>query len=291
MMKSFYLISNATKDKEYTVTRSVAGYLHDKGVTLYMDEGQTDTLALSFVVGASLDSVCGDLDALLVLGGDGSMIDASALALKYDLPMLGVNLGRLGYLTGIEPSELETLDEFLCDTPMHRQHIVLSVHMRASDGSLIEREAVNDVVLTREPQGKLADVSLSDGRDGSPPIRYHGDGVIVCTPLGSTAYSLSAGGPIIDSDAETVCVTPLCPHSFFSRSILFSAKNRLSLRNDSPYGEGITVQIDGRASFTLAAGEALEITVSEKKLTILSTESHGVLGTLHKKMLLAGAKS
>lgn len=290
-MKSFYLIPNATKDKEYAVTRSVAEHLHKKGAILYTDESQASALALPFITGVSLEAVASKTDALIVLGGDGSMIDTSAHALTYDLPMLGVNLGRLGYLTGIEPNELDLLDEFLSDTPMQREHIVLSVRMKDAEGKMIECEAVNDIVLMRLPQGRLADVSLTDGRDGSPPIRYHGDGVIVCTPLGSTAYSLSAGGPIVDSDAETVCVTPICPHSFFSRSILFSAKSVLSLRNDSQDGECITVQIDGRSSHILSPKDTLEVSVSKKKLTILCTQGHGVLGTLHKKMLLAGIKN
>ncbi len=291
MMKSFYLIPNATKDPCFDVTRSVAERLHAQGARLYIEEEHTRALALPFVTGASLKAVHNEIGALVVLGGDGSMIDAAALALTYDLPLLGINLGRLGYLTSIEPDELDALSEFLSDAPMQRQHIVLSVRMKDAGGRMIEREAVNDVVLMRQPQGRLADISLSDGREGSPPIRYHGDGVIVCTPLGSTAYSLSAGGPIVDSDAETVCVTPICPHSFFSRSILFSAKNLLSLRNDSMHGECITVQIDGRSSHTLSADETLEISVSSKKLTILCTKNHGVLGTLHKKMLLAGVKN
>ncbi len=287
-MKRFVLIPNVTKDAEYRVTKEAASYLLQRGAVLYAEKRHATHLP--GVLSYDGQSIPDPIDALIVFGGDGSMIDAATTALAHNLPMVGINLGKLGYLTYVEPDDLSRLSSLLEDAPAQKNHITLRVCIEHADGSVTERICVNDVTVSRGNTMGMARLSLTDGTPDGVSLEYNGDGLIICTPLGSTAYSLSAGGPIVDSGLEAVCVTPLCVHSFFSRSILFSPQAMLTVKNISAEGIHAFVNVDGRDVYSLASGEKLTVTDSGERLALLSIGHHGVLDALRRKMIFSDAK-
>ncbi len=287
-MKNFFLIPNPTKDTDFSVTNDVASFLTQKGATLYAEKQYADHL--KDVIACSCGVIPDCVDALIVLGGDGSVIHAAPIALEKNLPIVGINLGYLGYLATIEPNDLEKLSLLLEENCETKSHIVLNVRIVKQNGKTIEQLAINDVVVGKNNEFSMADISLTDMTADHVSLNYRADGLIVCTPLGSTAYSLSAGGPIVDSAVDAFCVTPICPHSFFSRSILFTSKTVLRLTNESRKNLPHAVNIDGRNMHTLLPGEFVEISVSDKKLTFLCAGSHGVLDALRRKMLISDVK-
>lgn len=287
-MKNFFLIPNPTKDPDLSFTARVVTFLTEKGAVLYAEQQYADRLQNVFLCPANEIPAC--VEALIVLGGDGSVIHAAPIALERNLPIVGINLGYLGYLTVIEPNDLEKLSLLLEEAPEMRSHIVLNVRIVKENGKIIEQLAINDVVVGKNNEFSMADISLRDITAESISLNYRADGLIVCTPLGSTAYSLSAGGPIVDSAVDAFCVTPICPHSFFSRSILFTSKTVLRLTNESRKNLPHAVNIDGRNKHTILPGEFVDISVSDKKLTFLCAGSHGVLDALRRKMLISDVK-
>ena len=288
-MKNFFLIPNPTKDKNLSVTSEVSSFLFEKGAKLYAEKQYAEKL--QYVTACQNGEIPDCIEALIVLGGDGSVIHAAPIALQRELPIVGINLGYLGYLTAIEPNDLGKLNLLLEDEPETCSHIVLNVRIFKQNGKIIEQLAINDVVVGKNNEFSLADISLTDvTTEDHFSLNYHADGLIACTPLGSTAYSLSAGGPIIDSAVDAFCVTPICPHSFFSRSILFTSKTVLRLTNESRKNLPHAVNIDGRNMHTLLPGEFVEISVSDKRLGFLCAGSRGVLDALRRKMLISDVK-
>ena len=273
------LIPNEQKDVGYAVTKEVIGILRSFGARIYIDE------ALSLVSeGVTLYSAASfpkDAELLLVIGGDGTMLHAAALALQYDVPLLGINMGRLGYLTTVERSELALLSRLQDDTYTVEERMTLSLAILDKDGHREELSffALNEIVASG--MGHLADIRLFEGGES---LDYRADGLILATPTGSTAYSLSAGGPVMEDSMNAVCVTPICPRSFFSRSLLFSADAVLRLESLGARRDGLRVTVDGRESFVLKNTDALEIKQADKKVRILSLQPKNLLRVLCTKM-------
>ena len=278
-MKNIVLIPNEQKDVGYAVTKEVIGILRSFGARIYIDEALP--LVSDGVTLYSAASFPKDAELLLVIGGDGTMLHAAALALQYDVPLLGINMGRLGYLTTVERSELALLSRLQDDTYTVEERMTLSLAILDKDGRREELSffALNEIVASG--MGHLADIRLFEGGES---LDYRADGLILATPTGSTAYSLSAGGPVMEDSMNAVCVTPICPRSFFSRSLLFSADAVLRLESLGARRDGLRVTVDGRESFVLKDTDALEIKQADKKVRILSLQPKNLLRVLCTKM-------
>lgn len=279
MKHKILLLPNGQKDPGYLFTKKVVDVLRPYAPVLYAEETVASMLGEG-VEGYAPDAFPKDVTLLLVLGGDGSMLHAAALALKQDIPMLGVNLGRLGYLASLEPEDVGELSRLFTDEPVEKQRMTLDVSCRDGNGN--ERflgKVLNEVTL--DGGGHLADMRLWEGENF---LDYRADGLIVCTPTGSTAYSLSAGGPVIDEAMEAVCVTPICPRSFFSRSLLFPADTVLRAENVGTRAEGLHVSLDGCTEFTLGRGESITVRRSAQSLRIVFLKPRALLDVLQRKM-------
>ncbi len=283
-MKHVILMPNAYKDREYRMTKEIIGLLREYGAILYLHEDFRSEISYPFI-----HYYCSDLpkegEFILVLGGDGSFLDAAKQSLSVGLPIIGVNLGRLGYLTELEANEVSSLSAIFSDSYAIKEHMALDVTLlRPSGESVLLGHAVNDVVIGHSLTSGMVDLELCDGVGNS--LLYKADGLIVSTPLGSTAYSLSAGGPVIDSSLEAVCVTPVCAHSFFGRSILFSPDAPVSVKNLSRREETLSVSLDGAEGSPLLPGEAVKVSRSSCRLKILTVSGRSLLSVLRKKMQL-----
>ena len=275
-MKNIFLVPNTKKDKDYKVTIAVTKKLVSMDLCVYMLESYADSGIKTCVYTTDVPDFA---DLVLVIGGDGSFIDAAGFAIKNDIPILGINLGKVGYLSEIEPSDLSPLEKLVTDEYSVDKKMLLSVDSERDMGTLHGKLAVNDIVLSHPSYLGIADFVLISKEGG---VRYRADGVVVSTPAGSTAYSLSAGGPIVSHGASAIIVTPIAPHSFFNRSIVFGETETIKIKNTST--DALNLSLDGRFCHVLAPGEKCTVKASEKKLKVLTFKENNMFSNLFCKM-------
>ena len=275
-MKRFAVIPNPKKDKDLKITKKVVDTLLSSGGTVYVDQGFSGSIGgVSYV-----DDFPKDTELIIVVGGDGSMLDASIKAIKLDVPLVGVNLGKVGYLSEVEPDNVEILNSVFNDDFKISEKILLATTLISGENKTVAtRLGVNDIVISHDSFLGIAEFTVGSFEGG---IKYRADGLIISTPAGSTAYSLSAGGPIVSHGINAIVVTPVCPHSFFDRSIIFSPQDIIKVTNNGT--EKLNVSIDGRYFSALLPGEECVVETSEKKVKVLTFKENNMFSTLFKKM-------
>lgn len=276
-MKNLVVIPNLNKDVTLSVTDAVVNRLLGLGFNVYINSSvgcKAEGVTL-------YDELPENMDLMVVIGGDGSVIDASAIAIERDVPILGVNLGRLGYLTEVEKDEISTLDGLLSGEYSIIEKMLLEVDH--SDGSRCERYAVNDITV-RESSLCIADIKIEDSIENV--VKLRADGVILSTPQGSTAYSFSAGGPILAHDVEGILLTPISAHSFFNRSVLFNSSEVIRVTNVGNLP--LNISMDGRTVGALAPKEHCNIRRAPRNVKILTFKKNSMFSSLFKKMRILG---
>ena len=278
-MKNIAIIPNVKKDGVFATSKEVAEILLQNGGKVYIDEQYGKEYQAFALPYTDFPEKC---DLIIVIGGDGSVIDASVLAVKYDIPILGVNLGNLGYLAEIEPESLNTLNSLFTGEYTIEEKMLLSAIKRNYNGTEISasRLAVNDVIISHESYLGVAEFMLITNDNEN--VKYRADGIILSTPAGSTAYSLSAGGPVVDHGINSILATPICPHSFFNRSIIFNENSDLTVRNTGK--STLKISMDGRLFDILETGEECIVSKSEKRLKMLAFNANNMFSTLFSKM-------
>ncbi len=205
-----------------------------------------------------IDNLYTDADIIVVLGGDGSILEAARRASQFGKPILGINLGRLGYMTELEMGELDLLHQLFTNDYRVESRSMLRVEIWG-DGELRSYcYGLNDAVISNGSVSRIVDMELSE--NGCPVASYRADGLIVATPTGSTAYSMSAGGAIVDPTVGCFCVTPICPHSFAARPLIFSDASTLEVRNICAREKMLYLTVDGRMNFELYRNQTVRIT-------------------------------
>ena len=278
-MKNLVIIPNANKDKGFAVTDAVADKLISLGFFVYVNEhsGYTRDGVIAYKIFPD------NIDLVLVIGGDGSVIDASGLAVEHDVPILGVNLGRMGYLTEVEVDGLSVLDKLVSNSYSITEKMLLEVYLENSE-TACERYAVNDVAISRDSLLHIADIKIEDSIGNI--VKLRADGVILSTPQGSTAYSFSAGGPIVAHDVESILLTPVSPHSFFNRSVLFNSSEVIMVINDGELP--LSISVDGRSVGSITSGASCKIKKSKKTVKMLTFTRNSMFSSLFKKMRILG---
>ena len=277
-MRNIAVIPNPKKDVELRVTKALAERLIRFGATVYIDEKYIGEFCEGVI---SYKSFPSEAELIIVTGGDGSVLDASVVAIEKDIPMLGVNLGKVGYLSEVEPDNLDILSGIISGSYKVEEKMLLSVtHVGCGVAESSERLAVNDVIISHDTFLGIADFLLENSVGDS--VKYRADGMILSTPAGSTAYNLSAGGPIVSHDIDSITATPICPHSFFNRSIIFKAGESIKLKNTSD--TVLNISVDGRYFANLSFGEECIVKMHEKRLKMLTFSENNMFATLFKKM-------
>ena len=217
------------------------------------------------------------IDALAVLGGDGTFLYGAGLVADHGVPLFGVNLGSLGFMTHFSRAEASAAIAAACQGRLPiEERMRLAVTIRTASGAVGEtRNAVNDAVIAQRSIARLLD--LEARLDGTPIATYKADGLIVSTPTGSTAYTLAAGGPILTPDLEAIVLTPICPHTLTNRPLVVRADSRLSVTNVS--GSDVTLTIDGQWGRKLEINDSIEVRKTSRPLRTYrsSTSFFGVL--------------
>jgi NAD+ kinase len=234
---------------------------------------------------ATDDPTAADLVLAVALGGDGTMLRTVDAVADRGVPVLGVNVGQLGYLTEVEPDELEhALARYFAGDHLVEDRMMLAVSTER-DGEVVRSAscALNEAVLEKTPMGHT--VRLSVSIDGEHWADYNCDGLIVATPTGSTAYSLSAGGPIVAPEHRALVFTPVSPHSLFDRSLVFDPATSLRLEVCGPRRG--TLSVDGRNLGELDAGEAIVCTAAERTARLVTFGARNFHQILKRKFRLS----
>ncbi len=275
-MKNFFVITNEVKDPQGGFTDRIVTYIENHGGKAVCLKNEKN----DFPAQGSFEADCA-----LVLGGDGTLLRAARNLMDGELPLLGINLGSLGYLAEVESAAIEeALDKLLADEFVREERMMLSGRIFAAGGEE-ERYALNDVVISR--CGSLQIVSVRIYVNGRFLNDYCADGVIVATPTGSTGYNLSAGGPIVEPSANLLLLTPICPHTLNTRSIVFSPEDEISVEIPLAKDGGeqvVEANFDGSHKITMHTGDRLVIRRADKTTGILRLNTESFLTVLHKKM-------
>lgn len=207
------------------------------------------------------DEIYTKADLVIVIGGDGAMLEAARRATPTGIAILGINMGRVGYMTELEMTELDLLDKIFTGDYYFDERAMLRVDIRSNKGqSRFSAYALNEAVIAKGSTARIIDLELSD--NGRLVSEYRADGLVISTPTGSTAYSLSAGGPIIDPKLSCFCVTPICPHSLVARPLIFPDSAMLEVKNICIREKVLHLTVDGKATFDLFYGDTVVITKS-----------------------------
>lgn len=269
------ILANPIKDPQGTVLARVKSFFNESAIEVltWMDDDWIGHKPLEDLK---------DCNYMLSLGGDGTFLNAVHLAYPHDIPVLGVNLGSLGFLADVDVHHLETDLQHLIKGPeIIESRMMLQVVVREGEQVLKQFYALNDAVLTRGAQQRILPIEFFIQQSAIEVIPC--DGLIVSTPTGSTAYAMSAGGPIVDPKISLLQVTPICPHTLHNRSYILSADYEVSMRiPDYPYTADLSV--DGRTNIKITSDQTIHISRAKKSLKMPKLHKQLFFETLPEKI-------
>lgn len=274
-MKSVYVLMHDQKPNIEEIASSIADKLHNAGIYAAAEPWLYERMQKS---GKQVFDACTPegCEAILSVGGDGTLLRANTLSMQLDLPLLGINVGRVGFLAELEMDQLEkAFSKLAADEYTLQERMMLKV-------SLGERRsyALNDVVVSRGGYARL--IGMDALVDEDLVGHFIADGLIVSTPTGSTGYSLSAGGPIICPEVECMLLTPVCAHSLQHRPVVTSAAQTISIRlTDAAQA---MVSVDGQENFTLLADQTLTVTRASRPARFIRLEPRSFFSTIRIKL-------
>ena len=275
------IIPNEKKDPRFENTKNLMKFLSGKNTDICIGENYRrhfSGFAVTYAPEDELYKACG---LLFVLGGDGTMLKAAAKASEGDIPLIGINLGRIGFMSEIECDELYLLENLFSGEYEIKSRMMLDVGIIKAGGRIDAGTALNDAVVSKGALAKLVEIELA--RDGTKIAGYMADGVIAATPTGSTAYSMSAGGPIIDPEIECFCVTPICPHSLtVNRPLIFAGDSRLEITNRNISSDAY-LAIDGQTPVKLEENDIVSIKKSKFAAKLVSIKKRGFFDVVRAK--------
>ena len=279
-MKHFYIIVNEEKSDAMAMEHVIEEYLISRGATCAASHGEFEK-GTRFT---SIYDVPKDTECVITLGGDGTLIRAARDLAGSGIPIIGINLGGLGYLTqmGREGDVRELLDALLADHYEIQERMMLSGKVFHEGKMIAEDIALNDIVLTRE--GDLRILKFKIYVDGQFLNEYSADGMIVATPTGSTAYNLSAGGPIAQPDGELLILTPVCPHTMTSRTIVLGPENQVRIEISMTSSGSQIASYDGDTRVQMVSGDYIEVKKSDMVTRMVKLDHRSFLDILKHKM-------
>ena len=275
-MKNVILTPNPYRDRNFSTVRSAMQILKDSGMRVSLclpfevDRGFELPKDLRF---SRLDRELPNADAIVCFGGDGTILHTAKAATRRNIPILGVNIGTMGFLAELESSEIASLSQLASGTYKLDPRMMLDVTIQRDRDIIFHDICLNDVAITKGAVARI--VYLSVECDGVQALSCGSDGIIVSTPSGSTAYNLSAGGPIVEPDARNMIITPICAHDMVSRCIVTSDRRVITVRMTQNARRNAFVSVDGGKAVRLNLGDTVTIRRSklETKLIKLNDRS------------------
>ena len=272
------LVVNEQKDKDFALTNEIVSLIGDRA-ELFAEKIHTDKNIKNVSCISEEDYCC--MDIILVLGGDGTLLGVSKISANLNIPVVGVNLGRLGFLSEIEKESLkDDLDKLLSGNFKTEDRMMICANVCGGKNE----SALNDVIITREnslPKILEFDVYLDD----EFVDHFMADGIIISTPTGSTAYSLSAGGPVADPSMKIMIITPICPHKMYSRTIIVPGNKKITIKNRSQDNSCAIVAADGQLVGKMESGETVVVTESKDSFKLIKLHGFKFFSVLHEKLI------
>ncbi len=280
-MKKILLNPNPTRDIDLECTKKVAAFFKANGVDVSIPEEIEGAASVGAKV-EPFDDAVKDSDLVISFGGDGTLLDAASRVSALGIPVLGINIGRIGYMAEIEAHEIEYLQHILDGDYRIEERMMLDVSVRRNGKMVFNETALNDAVLFKSGVSWIVDMDIY--ADNMFISRYSGDGVIVATPTGSTAYSLSAGGPIIDPLARNITITPVCTHALTAKPIVLFYKRVINIIPQNKKDKAVAVSVDGGKGFELTNGDVLTIKMSDIKTKLIHVKNNNFYDVLYTKL-------
>ncbi|MCR5322837.1 MAG: NAD(+)/NADH kinase [Lachnospiraceae bacterium] len=267
-MKNFLVITNESKDPGLTVTKNLMNFITERGLHADTDPDK-------------------EYDCCIVLGGDGTIISTARMLDGREIPILGINLGHLGFMSSVEKNDIYVAVELLARGDYYVENRMMINARLLRDGQFegSEYTALNDVVISRLGLSRM--ISTCAFVNDALVNTYFGDGIIISTPTGSTGYNLSAGGPVVTPEAELMVITPVCPHSLNARSVVVAAKDRIRITVDTSrdnYTGKAVMTVDGQKPIELENEDGIEISCSPRRTKLIRFKDRGFFKVLHLKL-------
>jgi NAD+ kinase len=285
-MKTIGIITNIDRDADYCYTKKVTQSIINHGGTALITDADSPVESLGGIC-CSEDHFLKECEAIICLGGDGTFLKVAQKVYDKAIPILGINLGNLGFLTEVDKTEIDQAVKLLIENKFEiEERMMLQATIFRKDREPVTDTAFNDVVITRGAVSRIVHIKayINDIFVDSFP----GDGLIVSSPTGSTAYSLSSGGPIVSPDTEMMLLTPICPHILYSRSIVVKADSTVKAIVHKEFNHNALVALDGERSYEIKGGDVVEINKSPYKIKLINIKSRNFFSILRKKIYYRG---
>jgi NAD+ kinase len=280
-MKRIAICAKPESPHVASVGCTLVDWLRERDYLVYLDEMASFQIERSSDTRIS-DTIPREIDLVVVLGGDGTILRVARMMEDYDTPIMAVNLGGLGFLTSFTPEEMyQELDKILENRYLVSSRTMLRTQHYQGDNLIHENTMLNDVVLKKSTLSRI--IRLRTNVDSIPITTYYGDGLIISTPTGSTGYSLSAGGPIICSHLQALILTPICPHSFTHRPIVIGSDQVVEVQLESTHGE-VSLTIDGQVAYPMQYGDRVVITTAPVMTRLIQNPNTSYFQVLCQKL-------
>lgn len=277
------LLPNFQKDGCLNVMQSVIDILEKDKSELYVLDETKNTIMDSRVRSISSDKLDGNIDFAITIGGDGTIIGAANLLLEFEIPIIGVNLGTLGFLTGIEKDELYLLHKIAEDSYRVEERLVLKVNVENSKRKKTF-SAINDVIICKNAFSGIIDIDVNCG--GIDTAHYRADGIILSTASGSTAYAMSAGGPIMHPSVKAISLTPICAHSLLSRTIILPENEIVTVKTNANLDKRTAcVVADGLSSEQITENDTVTVERYHKNIKFICLEGKNYYSAINQKLM------
>jgi NAD+ kinase len=285
MIKKIGIIANIEKEKSSEYTLLLRDWALKCGVEVFLEEGIASKIGEE--TGLDRRKLASQVDLLVVFGGDGTLLRTVRFVSEYDIPIVGVNLGEFGYLTEVNLNEMFSALELIFKGDFQTEkRMMLDITIYLGSDTIRQQNILNDVVITRGNLSRILDLETAVNERYLTTFRA--DGIIIATPTGSTAYSLSAGGPIVFPEQDSFIINPICPHTLTNRPIIIpdNAQIKVILWTKE---QGATLTLDGQVSYTMGSGDSMIIKKSKYVTNLVSSPHRDYMEILRTKLGWGGS--
>ena len=285
-MKTVGIVPNYDKEAAMNLVGELAQFLREKECKVVLTYKIAEVTGLK-ELGVTKYELFSKSDFIIVLGGDGTLLDTGRKAAKYGTPLLGINMGTMGFLASADGNDYrETIEKVLNGEYKLEKRLMLEADIISDTDSPKQYTAVNDVCIARGVFTKITDYSIYVNDEYLATFRA--DGIIISTPTGSTAYNLSAGGPVLKPDIGCMVITPICAHSLHSRSIVVSADDIIKIEASFGANGDIIMSMDGQTSVIMNNGDTINVKKAASSVNIIKTNRRSFYEILRKKLISKG---
>ncbi len=284
-IKKIGIIANVEKEKSRECTIQLKDWALKRGIEVFFEEGIADKIGVD--KGLDRRALASGVDLLIVLGGDGTILRTVRFVSEYDIPIVGINLGEFGYLTEVNLNEMYSALELIVKGEYQTdKRMMLDITIKLGEETIRQQSILNDVVITRGNLSRI--LNLETTVNEGYLTTFRADGIIISTPTGSTAYNLSAGGPIVFPEQDSFIINPICPFTLTNRPIIIpdGAVIKVILWTK---GQGATLTLDGQVSYTMKSGDSILVKKSLYVTNLVSSPHRDYMEILRTKLGWGGS--